>query len=332
MVMTVSQKLSKKISEVIFMLWPSYKQLVEDGTFQERIDKAYKIMESCTLCPRNCRVNRLKGQRGYCGADDKLVVSSHGAHYGEESPLVGRGGSGTTFLTNCNLKCIFCQNYDISHLERGSVRTPKELADMMIELQEEGCHNINFVTPTHYMPHIIHGIKIAAESGLSIPIVWNCGGYERDDMIKLLDSIVDIYMPDFKFWDRDVSLKLVNAGDYRERACEAFREMHRQTGDLVLDEKGLAKKGMLVRHLVLPENMAGTKHIMTFIATELSRNTYVNIIDQYRPCFEAKKVKAMGRRPTDAEYAQAVKEAHECGITRLDRKEDRLQWMFLSDR
>ncbi|MEQ8222845.1 MAG: radical SAM protein [Candidatus Eremiobacterota bacterium] len=314
------------------MLWPSYKQLIKDGTFQERIDKAYKIMESCTLCPRNCRINRLKGQRGYCGADDKPVVSSHGAHYGEESPLVGRGGSGTIFLTNCNLKCIFCQNYDISHLERGSVTTPKELADMMVELQEEGCHNINFVTPTHYMPHIIHGIKIAAEAGLSIPIVWNCGGYERDDMIKLLDSIVDIYMPDFKFWDKDVSLKLVNAGDYRERACEAFGEMHRQTGDLVLDEKGLAKRGMLVRHLVLPENMAGTKDVMTFIATELSKNTYVNIMDQYRPCFEAKKVKAMGRRPTDAEYAQAVKEAHECGITRLDRKEDRLQWMFLSDR
>jgi putative pyruvate formate lyase activating enzyme len=309
------------------MLWPSYKDLLSSGNFRERIDKAYKIMESCTLCPRNCMVNRLKGEKGYCGAGDKLMVSSYGAHYGEESPLVGRGGSGTIFLTNCNLRCIFCQNYDISHMDRGNVKTPEELAEMMLSLESDGCHNINFVTPTHYMPHIIHGIKIAAEAGLSVPIVWNCGGYESEDMIKLLDSIVDIYMPDFKFWDKEISLKLVNADDYRERACESFREMHRQTGDLVVDEKGLAKKGMLVRHLVLPENMAGTKDVMTFIAKELSGNTYVNIMDQYRPCFESKKVKAMDRRPTGAEYDLAVKESHECGITRLDRKEDRLRWM-----
>ncbi|HPZ06991.1 MAG TPA: radical SAM protein [Candidatus Eremiobacteraeota bacterium] len=308
-------------------LWPLYKELIEKKTFQERIDKAYKILENCILCPRNCKVNRMKGEKGYCGADENMIVSSSGPHYGEESPLVGRGGSGTIFLAHCNLKCNFCQNYDISHHSRGMKTTPEELALIMMDLEREGCHNINFVTPTHYLPQIIKGIKIGAEKGLSIPIVWNCGGYERADMLKLLHGIVDIYMPDFKFWDEEIALKLVKTKDYRDRTIEAFKEMHRQVGDLKIDKNGLARGGMLIRHLVLPDNMAGTREVMRFIAKEISTSSYVNIMDQYRPCFEATTVKGMDRRPTGEEYKRAVKEAQEEGIKRLDRREDRTGWI-----
>ena len=311
--------------------WPIYKELLQKGTFQEKVDKAYKVMESCILCPRNCRVNRLKGEKGYCGADDKMIVSSHGPHYGEESPLVGRGGSGTIFLANCNLKCIFCQNYDISHMDRGVEKTPKELSGIILGLEKEGCHNINFVTPTHYLPQIIEAIKIAAEKGLNLPIVWNCGGYERADMIKLLEGIVDIYMPDFKFWEEEVSKELVNAKDYGQMACEALKEMHRQVGDLDIDKEGLARRGILLRHLVMPDNMAGTEKVMNFIANEISKDTYVNVMNQYRPCFNADKVEKINRRPTEKEFKNALKTAKKEGVTRLDKREDRLMWLRILD-
>jgi len=311
--------------------WPVYKELLHKKKFQEKIEKAYKILESCILCPRNCKVNRLKEEKGFCGADEKLLVSSYGPHYGEESPLVGRGGSGTIFLTNCNLKCIFCQNYDISHQAGGIAKSPEQLADIMTGLEEGGCHNINFVTPTHYMPQIIKGIKIAAERGMKVPIVWNCGGYENPDMIKLLEGIVDIYMPDFKFWEEEVSEKLVGAKDYREMACQSLKEMHRQVGDLIIDERGLAKRGILLRHLVMPENMAGTEKVMKFIAEEISTDTYVNIMNQYRPCFRAHEVEKIDRRPTAKEFKEAVEIAKKQGITRLDRREDRVAFLRILD-
>lgn len=305
--------------------WPSYKKLLKNNSFQERIDKAYKILESCNLCPRNCHINRLKGRKGYCGGDDRMIVSSYGPHYGEESPLVGTGGSGTIFLANCNLKCIFCQNYDISHEERGQEKSPEELAMIMKGLQEEGCLNINFVTPTHYLPYIIEGIKIAGENGLNLPIVWNCGGYESPEIIKLLEDIVDIYMPDFKFYDDNVASKMINTKDYFLMAGESLKEMHRQVGDLLI-EKGIAKRGILIRHLVMPENMAGTKEVMKFIAG-ISKNSYVNIMDQYRPCYKAHNMSEINRRITPSEYRKAVEDAKEAGITRLDRKEDRYGWL-----
>jgi putative pyruvate formate lyase activating enzyme len=296
---------------------PAYLRLSYDS-LAEKVRSAGEMLKSCTLCPRECRVDRTAGKLGFCRTGDKPFVSSWGPHFGEEKPLVGRRGSGTIFFGHCNLGCIFCQNDSISHLGEGSEMSFDALAGVMLELQSMGCHNINLVTPTHQMPMILRSLSIAASAGLKVPVVYNCGGYESLEAIRLLDGVVDIYMPDFKYADPDRAMKYSKAGDYPQAAKAALREMHRQVGDLAKDGHGIALRGLLVRHLVLPEDVAGTAGVMRFIAEEISRNTYVNIMDQYRPCFQAYQHPPLDRRLTNSEFAQAVKVALGAGLTRLD--------------
>lgn len=274
----------------------------------------YSLLEKCTVCPRNCKVNRLKDEKGYCGMGRELVISSYGPHFGEEDVLVGRNGSGTIFLTGCNLGCIFCQNYDISHLKSGYVVSKEKFVDIMLALQKQGCHNINFVTPTHFTPQIIDVVALAKDKGLKIPLIYNCGGYESIETLKLLDGIIDIYMPDIKFMDADVAGKFCNAPDYPEIVKKALLEMHRQVGDLTMDDSGVARKGLLVRHLVLPNGLAGTKEAMHFIATRISKDTYVNIMDQYRPMHKAMSVPELDRTITTEEYNEAIDIAKNQGL------------------
>ena len=263
----------------------------------------------------------MEDERGICKTGRLAIVSSFNPHFGEEDPLVGSHGSGTIFMTNCNLLCIFCQNWDISHQGEGSEVTSRALSGMMLHLQNTGCHNINFVTPTHLVPQILEGLSYAIEAGLNVPLVYNSGGYDSVETLRLLEGIFDIYMPDFKFWDPEMSRVYMKAEDYPERAREALQEMHRQVGDLILDENGIARRGILLRHLVMPEGIAGTRDIMRFVANEISPDTYVNIMDQYRPCGLAYKEKTLTRCITQAEYEASVEAAHEEGITRLDRRE-----------
>jgi putative pyruvate formate lyase activating enzyme len=265
-------------------------------------------------------VDRLTGEKGYCRTARVAVVASYGPHFGEEKPLVGRRGSGTIFFSHCNLYCIFCQNYDISHGGQGVSASAKELASTMVYLQEHGCHNINFVTPSHVIAQILEALPVAVEMGLHVPLVYNCGGYERVSALKLLDGIVDIYMPDFKFWDVQVAEELCNAPDYPQRACNAFREMHRQVGDLELDVGGVAQRGLLVRHLVMPNRLSGTAGVMQFIAKEISVNTYVNVMDQYHACGEALGKPHLTRRITHQEFEEALDSARQAGLWRLDER------------
>lgn len=296
---------------------PAY-LLLSPGALSDRVRQAEEILKQCTLCPRKCEVDRTSGQRGFCRTGDKPFVSSWGPHFGEERPLVGRSGSGTIFFGNCNLGCIFCQNYSISHLGEGCEISFEKLADIMLSLQRKGCHNINLVTPTHQMPMILRSLQIASEKGLNIPVVYNCGGYESLESIKLLDGIVDIYMPDFKYSGAEMALRYSKAEDYPEAAMMALKEMHRQVGDLLVDDRGVALRGLLVRHLVLPEGIAGTAGVVKFIAGEISNNTYINIMDQYHPCFKAFDNPPINRRITEKEYSDAVKIAIEAGLKRID--------------
>jgi putative pyruvate formate lyase activating enzyme len=299
---------------------PSYLKAHREGILRERIAAALAILERCRLCPRHCEVNRLKGEQGVCQTGRQASVSSHNAHFGEEDPLVGRGGSGTIFLTQCNLLCVFCQNYEISHLGEGVPVQAGDLADMMVALQGQGCHNINFVTPTHVVPQLLEALPEAVERGLRVPLVYNCGGYEEVATLHLLDGLVDIYMPDFKFWDSQVAERYCKATDYPEKARLAVKEMHRQVGDLTVDDMGIARRGLLIRHLVMPDGLAGTRDIMRFLATEVSKNTYVNVMSQYRPCGEAYRYRELQRMVTVEEYREAVRMAHEEGIHRLDER------------
>jgi len=295
---------------------PSYLKLYERGELEERAENLKQILKCCKLCPRNCKVNRIKGEKGYCRAPGELVVSSAFAHFGEEPPLVGIGGSGTIFFTHCNLKCIFCQNYEISHLGEGKIVSAKELAKIMVSLQERGCHNINLVTPTHYVPQIIESLPFAIEKGLKLPIVYNCGGYENVEVIRLLDGIIDIYMPDIKFFDSKVAKLLCNAPDYPDVVKSSVKEMYRQVGDLKINRDGIAIRGLLIRHLVMPNGLAGTKEVTEFIISELSKDSYVNIMDQYRPCYKAFEIPQINRRITYEEYLNAIKIARESGLYR----------------
>jgi putative pyruvate formate lyase activating enzyme len=297
---------------------PAYIKLHETGELQKRIDKAYQILEDCVICPRRCHVNRIKGERGVCRVGSLPMVSSYNPHFGEERPLVGRYGSGTIFLTSCNLRCLFCQNWEISHLMYGSEVSKEELGEMMVALQGLGCHNINFVTSTHQVPQILAALPHAIERGLKVPLVYNTGGYDSLDTIRLLDGVFDIYMPDFKYGDNVAAMRLSKAPDYVEVAKACIKEMHRQVGDLVMDDRGIAQRGLLLRHLVLPEGLAGTREVMHFIATELSKNTYVNVMDQYRPCYKAFENPPMDRRITAEEFEEAVRIILEEGLTRLD--------------
>ncbi len=284
----------------------------------ERVRRSEEILKNCTLCPRDCRVDRTAGDTGFCRTGDKPFVASWDPHFGEERPLVGRFGSGTIFFSWCNLGCIFCQNWTISHLGEGNEITHEKLAELMLKLQEAGCHNINLVTPTHQMPMILHSIAIASEKGLNIPIVYNCGGYEAIESLRILDSIVDIYMPDFKYANPEPALKYSKAKDYPETAKAAIKEMHRQVGDLIINDKGIAVRGLLVRHLLLPEGVAGTKEIVKFIADEISPNTYINIMDQYYPCYKAFEHPPLDRRITTKEYSEAIKMAMDAGLKRIE--------------
>lgn len=298
---------------------PVYLNTFHNGTLKERLSVLRDRLKCCTLCPRKCKVNRLSGETGICNTAEYAFVSSYMPHFGEESPLVGRHGSGTIFFTHCNLLCNFCQNYDISHQGHGHQVTERELADMMLSLQTLGCHNINFVTPSHVVPQILVALYLAIEDGLLLPLVYNSSGYDLVDTLLFLDGIVDIYMPDFKFWNPEISKKTCNAPDYPEIAKAALKEMHRQAGDLVLDHHGIAVKGVLVRHLVMPENMAGTMEVMKYIASNISTNTYVNIMPQYRPCGKAYEQPPLNRSITHKEFYDAIDMAKIAGISRLDK-------------
>lgn len=302
-----------------------YTSLHASGELQNAADKSLKLLESCTLCPRSCGVNRLKNETGICQTGRYARIASYNLHYGEEAPLVGEHGSGTIFFAGCNLLCSFCQNYDISHrIEDSLEASPEQLAGVMLQLQKQGAHNINFVTPTHVAPQILEALPIAVENGLNKPLVYNSSGYDLVDTLKLLQGIVGIFMPDIKFWDAETAQQLCKARDYPQRAREAVREMYRQVGDLHLSEQGIATQGLLVRHLIMPGDKAGTREWMQFLAKEISPNTYLNIMDQYRPCGNAHKIEEINRGITPEEYQQALEEAKSNGMTRLDQKGDRL--------
>jgi putative pyruvate formate lyase activating enzyme len=297
---------------------PAYLQLT-DNQLAERAAALQELMRACRLCPRACGVDRLGGELGACRTGERPVVSSYGPHFGEERPLVGRRGSGTIFLTHCNLRCIFCQNYDISQLGDGRVTTAERVAEMMLELQQQGCHNINWVSPTHQVCALVEATAIARRRGLHVPIVYNCGGYESVETLELLDGIVDIYMPDAKYGDNEVGRLLSGVPDYWDRCREALAEMHRQAGDLRADSQGIATRGLLVRHLVLPEEMAKTTVVMEYLAS-LSRDSYVNVMAQYRPAHRAREVAAISRAVTRDEFRSAVQAALDAGLHRLDER------------
>ena len=298
---------------------PRSMDAAESGLLRKNTEKAVEALRCCRLCPRQCGVDRLSGEMGMCKVGRSAVVASYGPHFGEEAPLVGDGGSGNIFFSGCNLLCSFCQNFDISHYVVGEMVSAPRLAKIMLSIQEMGCHNINFVTPSHIVPQILEGLERSVEKGLTLPVVYNSSGYDSVETLQLLDGIVDIYMPDFKFWDNRVAAKTCHVSDYRERACEAFREMHRQVGDLVLDENGLAVRGLLVRHLVMPNGLAGTNEVMHFLAEEISPDTYVNVMDQYRPCGMVQEDEELNRAITRKEYAEAMQAARKAGIHRFDR-------------
>ena len=285
---------------------PSYISLHEKGELARRIQLLKELLKECRLCPRECRVNRLDGEIGVCQAGSELMVSSAFPHFGEEPPLVGHHGSGTIFLTHCNLRCIFCQNYDISHLGNGEPITSSDMARIMGRLQEMGCHNINFVTPTHYVPQIVASLPEAIERGLRLPIVYNCSGYESIEVIRLLEGVVDIYMPDTKYLDERYSTRFSNAPDYPEVNKKVLIEMHRQVGDLTINSKGVAERGLLIRHLVMPNEVSSSEAVLKFIAEEISVHSYVNIMDQYRPEYQAHEYPEINRRITHKEYLEAI--------------------------
>lgn len=271
------------------------------------------------MCPRKCLADRIAGQTGKCRTGDEAIVSSYGPHYGEEAPLVGRGGSGTIFFTHCNLECLYCQNYNISQLGDGDRTSAEKIAGIMLHLQENGCHNINLVSPTHVVPFILDAVQIAAAKGLQIPLVYNTGGYDSLETLQLLERVVDIYMPDMKYADAGVAEKLSGIKDYPSVNRAAVKEMHRQVGDLTMDEHGVAVRGLLVRHLVLPGNLAGTEGVVRFLAGEVSPETYLNIMAQYHPDFRAMTVPALSRSITPEEYKEAMECARRYGIRRLDK-------------
>ena len=301
---------------------PAYLRL-HGGELGERVERGLEMLRSCRVCPRNCDVNRLEDERAVCLTGRLALVASYFPHFGEEDCLRGHRGSGTIFFANCNLKCVFCQNYDISQKPAGKLVRPEELASMMLELQGLGCHNINFVTPEHVVPQIVEALPFAVEGGLRLPLVYNTSGYDSLESLRLLDGIVDVYMPDFKYWSSEAAKRYSKAEDYPRAAKEGMKEMQRQVGDLVFDDEGLAKRGLLVRHLVMPGGVAGTREVMRFLAREISKNVYVNLMDQYYPAFKTERYPEIHRRITEEEYQAAYEAAIEEGITRLDARAPR---------
>ncbi len=302
---------------------PAYLELWQAGVLPRRVELALRKLADCVLCPRNCHVNRLEDETKVCKTGRYSMVSSYFAHFGEERCLSGTHGSGTIFFSSCNLRCVFCQNYEISCLGQGQVTKPDELASMMLRLQDQGCHNINFVTPEHVVPQILEALLLAVEGGLRLPLVYNTSAYDSLDSLALLDGIVDIYMPDFKFWHPQQARRYAKAPDYPETARRALKEMHRQVGPLVTDNNGIALRGVLVRHLVMPGNVAGTQEIMQWMARELGPDTYVNLMAQYHPAgrISSADYSEIDRGITSREFRQAVNAFHAAGLFRLDHDE-----------
>jgi len=298
---------------------PSYLRLARQGGLKQIERDLWEILDGCRLCPRACGVNRREGKRGTCSSTARLKVASHGPHFGEERPLVGRGGSGTIFFSNCNLLCCFCQNWEINHRGDGRYISESDLAGMMLDLQDRGCHNINLVTPTHVAPHIVRALREAVDRGLRLPLVYNTGGYDNLDVIRALDGVVDIYLPDFKYQDGALAAKYSSgAADYPEVAAAAIKEMHRQVGTVRVDGRGVAVRGVIIRHLVMPQNIAGTDRFVKWVARELTTDTYVNIMPQYRPEHRAREYPELARRITSEEWGQALAWARASGLTNLD--------------
>jgi putative pyruvate formate lyase activating enzyme len=301
---------------------PAYLRAWQSGELARKVEEALAALEDCTLCPRDCHVNRLADKFAVCRTGRYALVGSYGPHFGEEDCLRGTRGSGTIFFSWCNLRCVFCQNYDLSWQGEGAGARPEELARMMLALQARGCHNINFVTPEHVVPQILEALPLAIEGGLRLPLVYNTSAYDSLHSIQLMDGVVDVYMPDFKFWDAEMARRYVKAPDYPEAARRAIREMHRQVGPLVVDEDGLALRGVLLRHLVMPGGIAGTREILKWVARELGPDTYVNVMAQYYPAGKVNGSEYVEiNRPIEwGEFQQALADARASGLVRLDAR------------
>ncbi len=305
---------------------PNYRRLPA-GELRRRAAELRERYADCDLCAYDCRVDRTAGETGACRVDDTAHVSSYFPHFGEEDVLRGTNGSGTIFLAHCNMKCVFCQNFETSHEAEGEPATPEEIAEMALELEARGCHNVNFVSPTHHSPHLVEAVRIARDRGLDLPVVWNCGGYERPEILERLEGVVDVYMPDVKWSDDGAAATYSKAPNYWTNVRESLREMHRQVGDLEIDDTGLATGGLLVRHLVMPGGVENAKGVLEFVADDISEETFVNVMAQYRPHYEAKtedRYAEIGRRITRAEYREVVEFAREVGLERLTYDPTRL--------
>ena len=307
--------------------YPAYRNLLENGILKQRVEQAYAHLSICDVCAWECPVDRRAGKMGVCRTGELAKVSSYGPHFGEESPLTGTRGSGTIFFTRCNLRCQYCQNHDISQTDQGELVEPKTIAAMMLELQSRGCHNINFVSPSHVVPQILAAVWIAAQAGLEIPLVFNSGGYDSMALLELLDGVIDIYMPDMKYGNAEVAKRYSRIHNYPQVNQQVVKEMHRQVGDLSMNEHSIAKRGLLVRHLVLPNNLAGTAEIIRFLSNAVSTRTYLNILSQYRPAYKSHLYPELNRRVTNQEYEFAVDIALSAGMSNLDQKNTRF-WIL----
>jgi putative pyruvate formate lyase activating enzyme len=307
---------------------PAYLALYKKGELKKRGEALWKRMKSCDLCPRECGADRLEGERGHCGASSTLEISSYNPHFGEEDPLVGNGGSGTIFLTHCSLRCVFCINWQISQGGEGTVRTIDEMAAMMLELQRMGCLNINTVTPTHYSSHILLALDKAAANGLTVPLVYNTCGWEKLDVLEMLDGVVDIYLPDCKYADPKVAAKYSPGADtYPEITRNALVEMNRQVGVAKPDRGGRMQRGLMIRHLVMPNGVSGTKAVLEWVASHLPKDTYINLMSQFRPSYKANQYEAIARRITHDEYDEAVLTARKLGLTNVEVQGYPMRWL-----
>lgn len=305
---------------------PAYLALLRSGELGKRVRLAWRHMEDCDLCARYCRVNRIESVKGaVCRTGERAVIHSYGPHHGEEDPLRGHGGSGTIFFSWCNLRCVFCQNWEISQKGIGREVEPEDLARMMLDLQDQGCHNINLVSPSHVVAQILAAVHVAAQWGLRLPLVYNTGGYDSLEALALLDGVIDIYMPDMKYGDSETAHRYSHVRNYWEANQAAVREMHRQVGDLVVDDRGIARRGLLVRHLVLPGDLANSEKVLAFLASAISPHTYLNLMDQYYPCYRASDFPPLDRPITLEEYRQVLALAERYGLHRLDRRRS-LRW------
>jgi len=295
-------------------MYPRYLNLLESRELKGRAEKLKANYTKCTLCPWDCRIDRTAGRLGVCRSNEKAKVSSAVPHFGEEPMLIGKKGSGTIFFSNCVLRCKFCQNWQISQEGSGDEVSDQQLADMMLDLQKKGCHNINLVTPTHYLGNIVSALALAAEKGLKVPLVYNTHGYEKTEILEILDGIVDIYLPDIKYSNNEVAVKLSNAPKYADYNKPALKEMYHQVGDLEMDGNGLAIKGLIIRHLVLPNDLAGSKRSFNFLVNELSKDVYIGIMSQYKPCYKAEGDAQLCRPLLPDEYRRVVRWAKEAGL------------------